>query len=122
MRATSSHGIRSVGGGQGGGHSGVGGGGHSGAHHHAAIKWSDASVDSDSPAIRLAELFNVNHIILSQANPYMLPFISRSLRPQAPGLMTRFSSLVTSEIRHRLYQVGVYKCVGVGVGVGVGVS
>jgi TAG lipase/steryl ester hydrolase/phospholipase A2/LPA acyltransferase len=39
------------------------------------VKWWDGSVSSDLPMHRLSELFNVNHFIVSQVNPHVLPFI-----------------------------------------------
>lgn len=35
----------------------------------------DGSVQSDLPMKRLAELFNVNHFIVSQVNPHIAPFL-----------------------------------------------
>ncbi|KAB5578130.1 patatin-domain-containing protein [Coniochaeta sp. 2T2.1] len=40
-------------------------------------RWIDGSVDNDLPMTRLAEMFNVNHFIVSQVNPHVLPFLSR---------------------------------------------
>src|SRR5712664_3297012 len=37
--------------------------------------WIDGSVDSDLPMARLAEMFNVNHFIVSQVNPHVVPFL-----------------------------------------------
>ncbi|KAI9688993.1 MAG: hypothetical protein M1822_000730 [Bathelium mastoideum] len=37
--------------------------------------WIDGSVDNDLPMTRLAELFNVNHFIVSQVNPHVVPFL-----------------------------------------------
>jgi hypothetical protein len=62
-------------------------------------------MDNDTPAARLAELFNVNHVILSQANPYLLPFMSRKMTPQQHGFTQKLSALLSLEIRHRMYQV-----------------
>ena len=39
------------------------------------VKWSDGSVHQDLPMVRLSELFNVNHFIVSQTNPHVLPFL-----------------------------------------------
>jgi NTE family protein len=44
-------------------------------------KWVDGSVSDDLPAKRLARLYGVNHYIVSQTNPAVLPFVSASLRP-----------------------------------------
>jgi TAG lipase / steryl ester hydrolase / phospholipase A2 / LPA acyltransferase len=38
-------------------------------------RWIDGSVDSDLPMTRLAEMFNVNHFIVSQVNPHVVPFL-----------------------------------------------
>lgn len=48
--------------------------------------WIDGSVDNDLPMTRLAEMFNVNHFIVSQVNPHVVPFLSKDdhLSPEAP--------------------------------------
>ncbi|MCJ1377324.1 hypothetical protein MMC17_000418 [Xylographa soralifera] len=38
-------------------------------------QWIDGSVDNDLPMTRLAEMFNVNHFIVSQVNPHVVPFL-----------------------------------------------
>lgn len=38
-------------------------------------RWIDGSVDNDIPTTRLAEMFNVNHFIVSQVNPHVVPFL-----------------------------------------------
>ncbi|KAK4038057.1 acyl transferase/acyl hydrolase/lysophospholipase [Parachaetomium inaequale] len=37
----------------------------------------DGSVDNDLPMTRLAEMFNVNHFIVSQVNPHVVPFLAK---------------------------------------------
>ncbi|KKA26789.1 hypothetical protein TD95_003161 [Thielaviopsis punctulata] len=46
--------------------------------------WVDGSLDNDLPMERLSELFNVNHFIVSQVNPHVVPFLSNDdhLNPQ----------------------------------------
>ncbi|KAI1394884.1 patatin-domain-containing protein [Hypoxylon fuscum] len=44
--------------------------------------WIDGSVDNDLPMTRLAEMFNVNHFIVSQVNPHVVPFLAKD---DAPG-------------------------------------
>lgn len=39
-------------------------------------KWVDGSLSDDLPMKRLSRLYGVNHFIVSQANPIVLPFIS----------------------------------------------
>jgi len=43
-------------------------------------KWVDGSVSDDLPTKRLARLYGVNHYIVSQANPAVLPFVTDSKR------------------------------------------
>ena len=40
----------------------------------------DGSVSDDMPAKRLARLYGVNHYIVSQTNPYVLPFVRDAQR------------------------------------------
>ena len=68
--------------------------------------------DRDSPLSRVAELFNVNHFIVSQARPYIAPFLSADLQqPSSPhqarrqGLTAPLTRLLMSEIHHRLQQM-----------------
>lgn len=42
-------------------------------------KWVDGSVSEDLPARRLARLYGVNHFIVSQTNPLVLPFLESPL-------------------------------------------
>ncbi|KAG6066126.1 hypothetical protein E4U32_006500 [Claviceps aff. humidiphila group G2b] len=37
----------------------------------------DGSLDNDLPMTRLAEMFNVNHFIVCQVNPHVVPFLSK---------------------------------------------
>jgi TAG lipase/steryl ester hydrolase/phospholipase A2/LPA acyltransferase len=37
--------------------------------------WIDGSVDNDLPMTRLAEMWDVNHFIVSQVNPHVVPFL-----------------------------------------------
>jgi NTE family protein len=39
-------------------------------------KWVDGSVSDDMPAKRLARLYGVNHYIVSQTNPHVVPFMA----------------------------------------------
>lgn len=43
----------------------------------ASRKWIDGSISDDLPAKRLSRMYGVNHFIVSQINPMVLPFISR---------------------------------------------
>ncbi|KAL4868167.1 hypothetical protein BDV12DRAFT_209367 [Aspergillus spectabilis] len=68
--------------------------------------------EGESPLSRIAELFNVNHFIISQARPYIIPFLRSELnfldrRPTTGRWnMTRtLARLVALEIGHRLRQL-----------------
>lgn len=49
--------------------------------HDERGQWIDGSVDGDLPMTRLAEMFNVNHFIVSQVNPHVLPFLEKEIGP-----------------------------------------
>ncbi|CAK7242852.1 MAG: triacylglycerol lipase [Sporothrix thermara] len=67
-----------------------------------------------SPLQRLAQLFNVNHFIVSQARPYLVPFLepsmhSPAMRGFAMGTLARANAFVLHHtghfVRHRLDQM-----------------
>lgn len=39
-------------------------------------KWLDGAISDDLPAKRLARLYGVNHFLVSQTNPHIIPFVS----------------------------------------------
>ena len=47
------------------------------ADYLPAELWIDGSMLSDVPAQRVGRLHNVNHFIVSQTNPLVLPFVPR---------------------------------------------
>lgn len=63
-------------------------------------KWVDGSVSDDLPAKRLARLYGVNHFIVSQTNPVVLPFLNSPLGKLPAGRW--ISSLATSTLRESL--------------------
>lgn len=80
-------------------------------------RWVDGSVDNDLPMTRLAEMFNVNHFIVSQVNPHVVPFLAKDdrlysehddSRPELFGtshnsnLTTTLTTLAKDEVLHRL--------------------
>ncbi|KAJ1980608.1 Lipase 5 [Dimargaris verticillata] len=89
----------------------------------AATEWIDGSVQHDLPMQRLSELFNINHFIVSQVNPYVVPFMHLThppsalltpprLRPTAWATSSAWRSLirvaarlVADEVRYRAYQL-----------------
>ncbi|KAL8714590.1 MAG: hypothetical protein Q9220_001538 [cf. Caloplaca sp. 1 TL-2023] len=87
-------------------------------------RWIDGSVDNDLPMTRLAEMFNVNHFIVSQVNPHVIPFVlkeedsiaqdiqqSSSTEPSGPSWLHSLSYLAKDEALHRmrtLAEIGVF--------------
>ncbi|KAI3630135.1 hypothetical protein MIR68_011570 [Amoeboaphelidium protococcarum] len=73
--------------------------------------WIDGSVENDLPMTRLSELFNVNHFIVSQVNPHVVPFLSNSMSEvvrqdnSITSLFSRGFNLIMSELQHRLKQL-----------------
>ncbi|CAL8584560.1 triacylglycerol lipase [Xanthoria parietina] len=74
--------------------------------------WRHTSyADRESPLSRIAELFNVNHFVVSQARPYLAPFLRAELQHPDPrqagkqGLTIPLMRLVSWEIYHRLSQL-----------------
>jgi len=74
---------------------------------HSTVKWNDATAatEGESPLTRLAELFNVNHFIVSQANPYIVPFLGKGVLSHRKGLAMKLAYLVLTEFKHRLSQL-----------------
>ncbi|KAI0390601.1 patatin-domain-containing protein [Xylariaceae sp. FL0594] len=77
--------------------------------------WIDGSVDNDLPMVRLAEMFNVNHFIVSQVNPHVVPFLAKDDTPNTPvgnhrsdvyksdsDWLRTVTSLAKSEAIHRM--------------------
>eukprot|EP00042_Codosiga_hollandica_P042073 m.381034 g.381034 ORF g.381034 m.381034 type:complete len:630 (-) comp56239_c0_seq2:52-1941(-) len=60
------------------------------------VLWSDGSIQSDLPSQRLSELFNVNHFIVSQVNPHIVPTLGRS------AFVSRVLSATAQELTHQL--------------------
>ncbi|KAF2089121.1 hypothetical protein K490DRAFT_72739 [Saccharata proteae CBS 121410] len=79
--------------------------------------WTHASYsDRESPLNRIAELFNVNHFIVSQARPYLAPFLRSDLHHPNPRHDGKWSfsmpilRLIVMEIQHRLHQLDSLGC------------
>jgi TAG lipase/steryl ester hydrolase/phospholipase A2/LPA acyltransferase len=80
--------------------------------------WIDGSVDNDLPMTRLAEIFNINHFIVSQVNPHVVPFLAKDdelvatdrpqfpVRPAEPGWLINSLSIAKGEAVHRMHMMG----------------
>ncbi|KAJ9058178.1 triacylglycerol lipase [Entomophthora muscae] len=76
----------------------------------SAIRWANGQTSEiESPMSRLSELYNVNHFIVSQASPYVVPFMSKELQLQDDRLMSRVRNVFYSEIGHRLHQLEQFR-------------
>jgi TAG lipase / steryl ester hydrolase / phospholipase A2 / LPA acyltransferase len=89
--------------------------------HDERGQWIDGSVDGDLPMTRLAEMFNVNHFIVSQVNPHVLPFLEKETGPGKDDLrqawlsspwLNAMTNLARDEALHRMNvfsEMGVFQ-------------
>lgn len=70
-------------------------------------RWRDGSLESDLPMMQLKELFNVNHFIVSQANPHITPFLRFKdfVRAYGGDFAGKLAHLAEMEVKHRCKQV-----------------
>ncbi len=59
-------------------------------------RWVDGSISGDLPKRRLSRLHNVNHFIVSQTNPHVLPFVRHHARP---GIGPVITGLLSATVR-----------------------
>ena len=59
-------------------------------------KWVDGSVSDDMPAKRLARLYGVNHYIVSQTNPHVIPFVADGKKKTDALSLIRNASISTA--------------------------
>ncbi|KAJ5564994.1 hypothetical protein N7513_001236 [Penicillium frequentans] len=83
-------------------------------------QYIDGSVDGDLPMTRLSEMFNVNHFIVSQVNPHVVPFLSKEDGPInefqqglsfVPRWINTMTHLAKDEVLHRmnvLLELGIF--------------
>jgi TAG lipase/steryl ester hydrolase/phospholipase A2/LPA acyltransferase len=84
-------------------------------------RWIDGSVDNDLPMTRLAEMFNVNHFIVSQVNPHVVPFLAKDEEAithdaqndstLGPGWIYTLTNLAKDEALHRMHvlaELGIF--------------
>lgn len=62
------------------------------------LRWNDGSLKSDLPILRMRRLHNVNHFIVSQTNPHVLPFVTHH-EPGEGGLMDAARNYALSSVR-----------------------
>ncbi|KAM7530021.1 hypothetical protein LguiB_033431 [Lonicera macranthoides] len=70
-------------------------------------RWRDGSLEIDLPMMQLKELFNVNHFIVSQANPHIAPLlrIKDIVRAYGGNFAAKLAHLVEMEVKHRCNQI-----------------
>lgn len=82
-------------------------------------RWIDGSVDNDLPMTRLAEMFNVNHFVVSQVNPHVVPFLPKDEHSFATNAQTdgdsgwvyTLTNLAKDEAVHRMHvlaELGIF--------------
>lgn len=70
-------------------------------------RWRDGSLESDLPMMQLKELFNVNHFIVSQANPHIAPLLrlKEFVRAYGGNFAAKLAHLTEMEVKHRCNQI-----------------
>ncbi|CAL4927990.1 unnamed protein product [Urochloa decumbens] len=70
-------------------------------------RWRDGSLEMDLPMMRLKELFNVNHFIVSQTNPHISPLlrIKELFRAYGGHFAGKLARLAEMEVKYRCNQI-----------------
>ncbi|XVE52418.1 hypothetical protein DITRI_Ditri02bG0120400 [Diplodiscus trichospermus] len=73
----------------------------------SARRWRDGSLEVDLPMMQLKELFNVNHFIVSQANPHITPWLrlKEFVRAFGGNFAAKLAHLTEMEVKHRCSQM-----------------
>jgi TAG lipase/steryl ester hydrolase/phospholipase A2/LPA acyltransferase len=72
-----------------------------------SLRWTDGSLKSDLPMLRLRRLHNVNHFIVSQTNPHIIPFLGGGLaRPSLAGAARDYVYSTVRESARYLIGIG----------------
>jgi predicted acylesterase/phospholipase RssA len=86
--------------------------GHIVAYQSNKKKFIDGTISQDLPMQRISELFNVNIFLVSQTNPYVIPFLDSddnkqifSREKNKFNLWKLTKNLIFSEIKHRCQQL-----------------
>lgn len=66
-------------------------------------QWVDGSIKNDLPFLRLARLYAVNHTIVSQTNPHVVPFLARKERERT--FATYLMDMLTTGARYNVAQL-----------------
>ncbi|PKA48707.1 Triacylglycerol lipase SDP1 [Apostasia shenzhenica] len=70
-------------------------------------RWRDGSLEIDLPMMQLKELFNVNHFIVSQANPHISPLLrlKELVRAYGGNFAAKLAHITEMEVKHRCKQI-----------------
>lgn len=70
-------------------------------------RWIDGSVENDLPMSRLSEMFNVNHFIVCQVNPHVVPFLRLIETTYSPlqKAVSKAGVALIAELQHYLKQL-----------------
>ncbi|XP_062214224.1 triacylglycerol lipase SDP1-like [Phragmites australis] len=70
-------------------------------------RWRDGSLEMDLPMMRLKELFNVNHFIVSQTNPHISPLLRMKelIRAYGGRFAGKLACLAEMEVKYRCNQI-----------------
>ncbi|XVE61064.1 hypothetical protein DITRI_Ditri06bG0009800 [Diplodiscus trichospermus] len=73
----------------------------------SARRWRDGTLEVDLPMMQLKELFNVNHFIVSQANPHIAPLLrlKKFVRAFGGNFAAKLAQLTEMEVKHRCSQI-----------------
>lgn len=75
----------------------------------SSVLWADGTLQSDLPMQRLGELYNVNHHIVSQTNPHVLPFVADQSKKDGWGsFLTRMAKTEVQFRSRQLLQLATY--------------
>ncbi|HEY0914755.1 MAG TPA: DUF3336 domain-containing protein [Solimonas sp.] len=67
-----------------------------------AKRWIDGTLSNDLPMLRVARLHNVNHYIVSQTNPHIVPFMSEKILEPKRGIAPLAKELIAQGSRGAL--------------------
>eukprot|EP00735_Rhodelphis_limneticus_P014176 TRINITY_DN8178_c0_g1::TRINITY_DN8178_c0_g1_i1::g.7126::m.7126 TRINITY_DN8178_c0_g1::TRINITY_DN8178_c0_g1_i1::g.7126 ORF type:complete len:795 (-),score=134.26,sp/Q9LZA6/SDP1_ARATH/32.65/7e-66,DUF3336/PF11815.3/9.2e-28,Patatin/PF01734.17/2.9e-18 TRINITY_DN8178_c0_g1_i1:112-2496(-) len=73
----------------------------------------DGTFQNDLPMKRLSELFGVNHFIVSQTNPHIVPFLDQA-DPSETSLLWHLQRVLYVELVHHFTQLGRFLPFGLG--------
>lgn len=70
-------------------------------------RWRDGGLENDLPKIQLKELFNVNHFIVSQANPHASAILrlKEFVRAYGGSFAAKVAHIAEMEVKHRCNQL-----------------